>query len=116
MTLATLDTWWWPFAFILLAGWLPSDVWRAVGTIASGWIDPDGEWLVLVRCIANALVAAVIARIVFTPDGVLAEVPLWARLLAFALAIAIYAGVGYRLFVGILSGQVLLLSAWLFLR
>ena len=105
--------WWWPFLFILLAGWLPSDLWRALGTVAGGWIDPDGEWIVAVRAVANALVAAVVARIVFTPPGALAEVPLGLRLTAFALAVVVYAATGYRLFVGIVVGEVLLLIWWL---
>ena len=111
----SVDAWWWPFLYILLVGWLPSDVWRAIGTVASGWIDPDGEWIVLVRAVANALVAAVIARIVFQPVGVLAEVPLAVRLAAFGLALVAYAGTGYRLFVGIVVGEALLLVGWMLL-
>lgn len=112
MLFDSLDAWWWPFLYILLAGWLPSDVWRAVGTVASGWIDPDGEWIVLVRAVANALVAAVIARIVFQPVGVLEDIPLPVRLASFAIALAAYVGVGYRLFVGIVVGEALLLAGW----
>ena len=72
MTFESIDAAWWPFLFILLVGWLPSDLWRVVGTFASGWIEPDGELIVLVRAVANALVAAVIARLVFFPTGALA--------------------------------------------
>lgn len=112
MQFGSLDAWWWPYLYILAAGWLPSDVWRAVGTVASGWIDPDGEWVVAVRAVANALVAAVIARLVFAPAGVPAEIPLAVRLGAFALAIVAYLGGGYRLFVGMIVGEVLLLAGW----
>ena len=105
--------WWWPFLFILAAGWLPSDVWRALGTVAGGWIDPDGEWIVAVRAVANALVAAVVARIVFTPPGALADVPLGLRVGAFAVALVAYVSGGYRLFVGILVGEAALLLGWL---
>ena len=51
----------------------------------------------------------------FQPVGVLAEVPLAVRLGAFALALVVYAGVGYRLFVGIVVGEVLLLAGWMLL-
>ena len=112
MQVDSIDAWWWPFLFILLAGWLPSDVWRAVGTLAAGWIDPNGEWLVLVRAIANALVAAVISRFVFVPTGALAEVPLWLRLGAFVLALMAFVGFDRRLFVGILAGETILLIGW----
>lgn len=112
MQLDSVDAWWWPFAFILLAGWLPSDIWRAIGALAAGWIDPDGEWLVLVRAIANALVAAVIARFVFAPTGALAEVPMILRLAAFVTALAAFLLGGRRLVIGIATGEVLLLAAW----
>ena len=115
MLLDSSDAWWWPFVLITLAGWLPSDLWRVVGTIAAGWIDPDGEWIVLVRAVANALVAAVIANLIFTPGGALAQVPLWFRLTAFGVAVLIYARSGYRLFVGILAGEGFLILGFLLL-
>lgn len=105
MTFGSLDAAWWPFLFILLVGWLPSDLWRVVGTFASGWIEPDGELIVLVRAVANALVAAVIARLVFFPTGPLADYPLWLRLAAFALGVAAYLGAGKRLFLGIATAE-----------
>ena len=110
MSLQSVDAAWWPFVFILLVGWLPTDVWRVVGTVASGWIDPDGTWLEAVKAVANALVAAVIARLVFFPTGALADYPLWLRLAAFAIAVATYFAAGKRLLVGIATGVGLLLA------
>ena len=110
MTFEAIDAAWWPFLFILLVGWLPSDLWRVVGTFASGWIEPDGELIVLVRAVANALVAAVIARLVFLPTGALADYPLWLRLGAFTIGVAAYLGGGRRLFVGIATAEVALFA------
>lgn len=108
MTFDAIDAAWWPFLFILLVGWLPSDLWRFVGTFASGWIEPEGELMDLVRAVANALVAAVIARLVFFPTGALAEYPLWLRLAAFTLGVVAYLGFGKRLFLGIVTAEVAL--------
>ena len=110
MTLDGIDAAWWPFLFILLVGWLPSDLWRFVGTFASGWIKPEGELIVLVRAVANALVAAVIARLVFFPSGALAEYPLGLRVTAFAIGVVAYLGGGKRLFVGIVTAEVMLFA------
>ena len=110
MTIESIDAAWWPFLFILLVGWLPSDLWRVVGTFASGWIEPDGELIVLVRAVANALVAAVIARLVFFPTGALADYSLPLRLTAFAIGVAAYWGLGKRLFLGIVTAEVILFA------
>ena len=34
MTMA--DPWWWPYAMIVVAGWLATDVWRWLGVLFSG--------------------------------------------------------------------------------
>ena len=54
MTLDTIDAWWWPYTFILLAGWAMTYPWRALGVYLGGRIRDDAEILVLVRAIATA--------------------------------------------------------------
>ena len=69
----SFDTWWWPFVFIMLAAWLPTSMWRWAGVWLIGDVDEHSEVLVAVRCIATALVAAVIAQFIFFPSGAFAE-------------------------------------------
>ena len=71
----SFDSIWWPFIFITLAGVLPTAVWRWLGVLLVGNMDDDSQWLVLVRCVATALVAAVIAQLIFQPTGALATFP-----------------------------------------
>ncbi len=71
MTFTAIDDWWWPYLFILIAGWLATDTWRYLGVYFGGRISEDSEALVLVRCIATALVAAVIGNLVVFPSGAL---------------------------------------------
>ena len=58
MTFDAVETWWWPFLFILIAGWLATDAWRFLGVYLGGRILEDSDLIVLVRTVATALVAA----------------------------------------------------------
>jgi hypothetical protein len=75
MTFEAIDAWWWPYLFILIAGALATDIWRFLGVYLAGGIAEDSDLLVLVRCVATALVAAVIANLIVFPSGALAETP-----------------------------------------
>lgn len=71
---------WWAYGFIAIAGWLATDIWRWLGVIAGKQLRDDSEALNWVRAVATALVAAVIAKLILYPTGVLAQSPLWLRL------------------------------------
>ncbi|MDX0591578.1 AzlD domain-containing protein [Sinorhizobium medicae] len=82
---------WWAYAFIAIAGWLATDIWRWLGVLAGNRLRDDSEALNWVRAVATALVAAVIAKLILYPTGVLAQSPLWLRLGAVAVgAIAFF--------------------------
>ena len=102
---------WWPYAFILLAAIVPTEMWRTIGVIAARRLDEDAPAFALVRAIATALVAAVIAKLVLTPDGALGEVPITVRIAAAALGFAAIELGGRRLWVGIAVGEAALLAA-----
>ena len=70
----------WPYVFIAVAGWLATDLWRWAGVIVGNRIDENSELLNWVRAVATALVAAVIAKLIFFPTGTLEASPLWLRL------------------------------------
>ena len=111
MTFDALPDPWWPYLFIFLAGVVPTEAWRWIGVLASGRLNEDAPTFALVRAIATALVAAVISRLILFPDGALAEVPLWARLGSAIIGFAAMEWTGRRIWVGILTGEVLLLAA-----
>lgn len=82
---------WWAYAFIAIAGWLATDIWRWLGVLVGNRLRDDSEALNWVRAVATALVAAVIAKLILYPTGVLAQSPLWLRLGAVAVgAIAFF--------------------------
>lgn len=75
---------WWAYAFIAIAGWLATDIWRWLGVLAGNRLRDDSEALNWVRAVATALVAGVIARLILYPTGVLEQSPLWLRIGAVA--------------------------------
>lgn len=113
MTFEAVDTWWWPFLFILIAGWLATDSWRFLGVFLGGRISEDSEALVFVRCVATALVAAVVAGLILTPNGALADTPILLRAGAAIAGFAAYLAAGKRMIVGIVVAEALLVGGML---
>ena len=110
MTYHAYDFWWWPYVFILAAGWLMTDGFRFLGVYFGGRIAEDSEVLVVVRTLATALVAAVIGNLVVFPSGALAEAPLWVRIGAMVAGFAAYLALRRSVLLGILAGEAALLA------
>lgn len=114
MSFTAYDQPWWPFLFILLAGWLPTDIWRFLGVYLAGHVREDSPFLVFARTLATALVAAVIAKLVLYPEGTLATTPLALRLSAMALGFLVYVTLGRKVYRGVIAGEALLVGyLWL---
>lgn len=105
MTLGSIDAWWWPFAFILIAGWAMTYPWRALGVYLGGRIREDAEILVLVRAIATALVAAVIGNLICFPAGPAADTTFALRISAAAIGFVAYFTIGRKVLLGILVAE-----------
>lgn len=101
---------WWPFVFILIAGWLATDAWRFLGVYLGARISEGSELLVLVRAVATALVAAVIAKLVLYPAGALATASVALRIAAAVSGFAIYLLSGKRVIAGIVAAELVLLA------
>ena len=52
---------------LVVAGFLPNEVWRMVGLWFGGGVDEGSEVLVWVRAVATAILAGVIAQILVLP-------------------------------------------------
>src|SRR5260370_24905058 len=55
---------WWPYLLLILAGFLPNEVWRMLGVVASRGIDEGSELLIWVRAVATAILTGVVSKIV----------------------------------------------------
>jgi hypothetical protein len=105
---------WSPYLLVILIGFLPSEVWRVLAVFVSRGLDEQSEILVWVRAVAVTLLAAVIAKLLFSPGGALATVPLAARFGAILLGVAAYF-LMRRAIVGIMAGEAALIAmAWWF--
>jgi branched-subunit amino acid transport protein len=82
------------------ATWL----WRGLGVLLSGRLDPRSAMFEWVSCVAYALVAGLIARIIVAPSGLLAQTALADRLLACMVALLAYHLARRNMFAGMLCG------------
>lgn len=115
MNWLSLDSWWWPYLFILIAGALATDIWRFLGVLVGSRLREDSQALVLVRCIATALVAGVIAQLILYPTGELAASPIWLRAGAAAAGFVAFLASRQHILVGVLVAELLLVAGLLYL-
>ena len=63
---------------------------RFLGVVSSGKIDATSKIFRWFNCIAYSILAALIARIVIFPAGVLEEAELWVRLIVIIISIIVF--------------------------
>ena len=73
---------------LVLAGFLPNEVWRMAGLWFGAGVDEGSEILVWVRAVATAILAGVIAQ--YWRSCALADVPDWLRYGAVAAGLAVF--------------------------
>ena len=106
-----------PHALLILviAGYLPNEVWRMLGLWLGGGVDEGSEILVWVRAVATAILAGVIAQLLVHPPGALASVPDGLRYGAVAAGFAVFMVTRRSIFAGVVSGEIVMLAGkwWL---
>ncbi len=111
--IAFLDGPWWPYLALLLFAVLPTEIWRWLAVAFARRLDEDSPWLEWVRLVATALLAGVVAKLVLTPPGALAAVPLAVRLAALGSAVAIVLIDRRKVMLAVIVGEALLIGgAW----
>lgn len=112
--MTSFDSEWSAVMVVVLAGFLPTEVWRSLAILAGRRLREGSEALLWVRAVATALLAAVVARLIFVPTGVLVEVPLWLRVSCIFAGLAAFAVARRSVFIGVLVGEVVLIGgAWI---
>jgi branched-subunit amino acid transport protein len=101
---------WHALLVLLLAGFLPNEVWRMIGLWLGGGVDEGSEVLVWVRAVATAILAGVIAQILVQPPGALASVPDWLRYSAVAAGFAAFIAVRRSTLAGVVCGEIVMLA------
>lgn len=96
---------------MILACGLATYLWRGLGVLLSGRLDPRSAMFEWVSCVAYALVAGLIARIIVAPSGLLAQTALTDRLLACAAALIAYRLARRNMFAGLVCGVAFFIGA-----
>ena len=106
---------WQALLVLVLAGFLPNEIWRMLGLWLGGGVDEGSELLVWVRAVATAILAGVIAQILVSPPGALASVPDWLRHGAVAAGFGVFIVTRRSIFAGVVGGEIVMLAgkAWL---
>ncbi len=110
-----LDGPWWPYLALILFAVLPTEIWRWLAVAFARRLDPASPLLEWVRMVATALLAGVVAKLIVTPPGALAAVPLALRIGALAAAIAVILLDRRRILLAVLVGEAVLIGGGLLL-
>lgn len=95
-----------PAYLIVLIGFLVTEPWRWMGMYFSKDLDENSEIIIWVRAVSTALIAALIARLILTPPGILAETHVSIRVISLLFSTMVFFVCGKRLLLTIFSGLV----------
>ncbi len=102
-----------PPYLVLLIGAAVTYVWRALGVALAGRVKADSAALEWIGCVAYALLAGLIARMIVLPIGPLADTALAARVAAAVVAMAIFFLMRRNVILGVTAGAgALVLLSW----
>ena len=105
------------FTLVVLVCSVITYAWRGLGVALAKGLDVNGELFRWVSCVAFAMIAGLMSRIILLPTGALAATGLAERLLATACALAAYFLLTRRnLFVGVTAGAAAIVGLELLLR
>lgn len=94
---------WKLWGIVLLCG-AATYVWRALAVAIGGRVGPESEAFKLFSCIAYAMLAGLISRMIVLPEGLLAEAPLSFRLIGIGAAVAAFFALKRNLAAGVFTG------------
>jgi branched-subunit amino acid transport protein len=88
-----------------LIGALATYLWRGFGVAVGSRIDPQGRFFAWLSCVAYAVLAALILRLIAFPAGSLADLPATARIGAAVLAAVAFLLLRRNVFLGCVAGS-----------
>jgi branched-subunit amino acid transport protein len=88
----------------LIAASAATYVWRGIGAALARRIGVGGAAFEWFSCVAYAMLAALIARIILLPGGALSEAPFADRVGATAFGLVLFFAVRRNVFVGTIAG------------
>jgi branched-subunit amino acid transport protein len=105
----------WPYAVLILVGYLPNEIWRVLGLVLARGLNEDSEVVIWSRAVATAILAGVIAKLILFSSGALTSIPLPVRIGAAACGFIAFLAMKRSVFAGVIVGEAaLLLGGFLF--
>jgi branched-subunit amino acid transport protein len=101
----------WPYLVVIIFGFLPTEIWRVIGVFAGKGLNDNSEIFHWVRFVATGLVTAVVAKLLLSPQGALAMIPLWGRLGALAIGLGVMLATKRSIALGLIAGELALIAA-----
>jgi branched-subunit amino acid transport protein len=89
---------------VLTAGAAITYFWRGLGIAMAGRLRPNGRVMDWIGCVAYALLAGLISRMIVVPIGPLAETTLTVRLASVAIALAMFLALRRNVLLGVVAG------------
>ena len=84
-------------------------IWRAFGVLISGRMQPDSDLFLWIHCVAYALLAGLVSRMLFLPTGVLEFTQDWIRLISAGIGLVVFFVFKRNILLGVLVGMFLFL-------
>jgi hypothetical protein len=111
--LAALNGPLWPYVMLVVVAVLPTELWRLLGVGLSRGLSDTSPLVEWVRMVATVLLSAVVVKLLLSPSGALAAVPLAGRLGAVATGAVAFFLLRRSLLGGVVAAEaVLVASAW----
>ena len=93
---------------LVLACGAGSYIWRGLGVWVADRVDVESDWFQWITCVAFAMIAALVSRVVMLPVGELEHTALLNRLAGVAVAVIVYRVANKSLLLGVLAGAAVL--------
>lgn len=100
-----------PYLILILFGFLPSEVWRWLSFFLARGINEGSELFVFARTVSSVLLVGVVGKLIFSPVGALAGVPLAARLGALVFAFGSFMLFRRSVLAAVLGGEAAIIAA-----
>jgi len=94
-----------PYLTLILAGYLPNEMWRVFGLVLARGLNEDSQIVVWSRAVATAILAGVIAKLIVFSGGALGGIPLGVRIGATVCGFLAFLAIKRSVFAGVLVGE-----------
>ncbi|MGN6573960.1 MAG: AzlD domain-containing protein [Pseudolabrys sp.] len=98
-----------PYLILVLVGFLPNEIWRALGLVMARGLNEKSEIVLWSRAVATAILAGVIAKLILFPSGELIAIPLAVRVIAAACGFAAFVVIRRSLLAGVAVAEIVLI-------